>query len=64
MRARTLILLFLAVVLAGSTALLARSWLAAERSKELEAAPMALTSISVIGRSPNQPSIGFFSARR
>src|ERR1051325_3241381 len=42
MRARTLILLFLAVVLAGSTALLARSWLAAERTKELEAAPMAL----------------------
>jgi pilus assembly protein CpaB len=43
MRARTLILLFIAVVLAGGTALLARAWLAAERSKELaEAAPMAL----------------------
>src|SRR5438105_14653305 len=42
MRARTLILLFFAVVLAGGTALLARTWLAAERSKELEAAPMAL----------------------
>jgi pilus assembly protein CpaB len=43
MRARTLILLFFAIVLAGGTALLARSWLAAERSKELaEAAPMAL----------------------
>jgi pilus assembly protein CpaB len=38
-----LILLFFAVVLAGGTALLARAWLAAERSKELaEAAPMAL----------------------
>src|ERR1051325_3656543 len=46
MRARTLILLFLAVVLAGSTALLARSWLAAERTKELEAAPMALPTPS------------------
>jgi pilus assembly protein CpaB len=43
MRARTLISLFFAIVLAGGTALLARAWLAAERSKELaEAAPMAL----------------------
>ena len=43
MRARTLILLFFAIVLAGGTAFLARAWLAAERSKELaEAAPMAL----------------------
>ncbi len=43
MRARTLILLFFAVVLAGGTAFLARAWLASERSKELaEAAPMAL----------------------
>lgn len=43
MRARTLILLFVAVLLAGGTAFLARAWLAAERSKELaEAAPMAL----------------------
>jgi len=43
MRARTLILLFFAIILAGGTALLARAWLAAERSKELaEAAPMAL----------------------
>jgi pilus assembly protein CpaB len=45
MRARTLILLFFAIVLAGGTALLARAWLAAERSKELaEAAPMALAA--------------------
>src|SRR4029078_3151859 len=43
MRARTLILLFVAILLAGGTAFLARAWLAAERSKELaEAAPMAL----------------------
>ena len=43
MRARTLILLFVAVLLAVGTAYLARTWLAAERSKELaEAAPMAL----------------------
>jgi pilus assembly protein CpaB len=43
MRARTLILLFLAIVLAGGTAFLARAWLASERSKELAvAAPMAL----------------------
>jgi pilus assembly protein CpaB len=38
-----LVLLFLAVVLAGGTAFLARTWLAAERSKEIaEASPMAL----------------------
>ena len=43
MRARTLLLLFLAVLLAGGTALLARTWLAAERSKELaEATPLTL----------------------
>src|SRR5207244_2526087 len=37
----------LAVMLAGGTALLARSWLAAERSKEIaEAAPMALQTPS------------------
>ena len=45
MRARTLISLFFAIVLAGGTAFLARAWLAAERSKELaEAAPMALAT--------------------
>jgi pilus assembly protein CpaB len=42
MRARTLLLLGLAIVLAISTAMLARSWLAAQRSREMaEAAPMA-----------------------
>ncbi|HEY8872131.1 MAG TPA: Flp pilus assembly protein CpaB, partial [Stellaceae bacterium] len=45
MRARTLISLFFAIVLAGGTAFLARAWLASERSKELaEAAPMALAT--------------------
>lgn len=43
MRARTLVLLLLAVVLAGGTAFLARAWLAAQRQAEMaEAAPMAL----------------------
>jgi pilus assembly protein CpaB len=43
MRARTLILVLLAVVLAGGTAFLARAWLAAQRSADLaEAAPLAL----------------------
>ena len=41
MRARTVLLLFLAIVLAGSTAMLARSWLNAQRNKEIaEAAPL------------------------
>src|SRR6185437_14018697 len=45
MRARTLILLLLAVVLAGGTALLARAWLAAQRTQATaEAAPVALPS--------------------
>jgi pilus assembly protein CpaB len=43
MRARTLILLFLAVLLAGGTAVLARAWLSAQHSKDVaDAAPMAL----------------------
>jgi pilus assembly protein CpaB len=43
MRARTLILVVLALVLAGGTAILARAWLAAQRSAaEAEAAPLAL----------------------
>jgi pilus assembly protein CpaB len=43
MRARTLLLLLLAVLLAGGTAVLARAWLSAQHSKELaDAAPMAL----------------------
>ncbi|HEY1798457.1 MAG TPA: Flp pilus assembly protein CpaB [Stellaceae bacterium] len=43
MRARTLILVLLAVVLAGGTALLARAWLAAQRTQATaEAAPVSL----------------------
>jgi pilus assembly protein CpaB len=43
MRARTLILLFVAIILAGGTALLARSYLATERIKTIEEAkPLAL----------------------
>ena len=43
MRARTLILVLLAVVLAGGTAFLARSWLASQRAQEIaEAAPVAV----------------------
>src|SRR5579884_2337662 len=43
MRAKPLILLLFAVLLAGGTAFLARSWLAAQRTKEIEeAAPLAL----------------------
>jgi pilus assembly protein CpaB len=41
MRARTLLLLLFAIVLAGSTAMLARSWLNAQRVREIaEAAPL------------------------
>jgi pilus assembly protein CpaB len=41
MRARTLILLFFAFVIAGGTAMLAQSWLAAQRARETaEAAPL------------------------
>jgi pilus assembly protein CpaB len=43
MRARTLILLLVAVVLAGGTAMLARAWLSAQRTQATaEAAPVAL----------------------
>jgi len=43
MRSRTLVLIILAVILAGGIALLARSWLAAERNTAiLEATPVAL----------------------
>src|SRR5260370_18734559 len=43
MRARTLILLLPAVMLAGGTALLARGWLASQKTEaELKAAPLAL----------------------
>lgn len=41
MRARTLLLLLFALILAGGTAMLARSWLAAQRSQEIaERAPL------------------------
>jgi pilus assembly protein CpaB len=52
MRARTLILLLVAVMLAGGTGMLVRSWLAQRRSVEAEAAPMpppAQKSILVAG---------------
>jgi pilus assembly protein CpaB len=42
MRARTLLLVLLAVMLAGGTAILARAWLAAQRTADLEASPLAL----------------------
>ena len=43
MRGRTLILLLLAVLLAGGTAVLAQKWLSAQRSRDVaDAAPMAL----------------------
>src|SRR5437867_3994142 len=47
MRARTLILLLIAVMLAGGTMLLARSWLASQKTEaELKAAPVALPAPS------------------
>jgi pilus assembly protein CpaB len=42
MRARSLILILFAVLLAGGTAILARSWLAAQKAQHAEAAPLAL----------------------
>src|SRR5216683_2176540 len=43
MRLRTILLLFVAIGLAGGTAVLARSWLAAQRAAEIaEASPLAL----------------------
>jgi pilus assembly protein CpaB len=51
MRSRTLILIILAVVLAGGTALLARSWLASERNREIASAspvPVPTPSKSVL----------------
>src|ERR1700753_2510462 len=40
MRVRTLILFLVAILLAGGTAMLVRSWLAQQRTVEAEAAPM------------------------
>jgi pilus assembly protein CpaB len=43
MRLRSVLLMFVAIALAGGTAMLARSWLAAQRSAEVaEAAPLSL----------------------
>src|SRR5262249_59300680 len=42
MRARTVILFLVALVLAGGTAMLVRSWLAQQRAVEAEAAPLAV----------------------
>jgi pilus assembly protein CpaB len=41
MRARTLILFLVALILAGGTAMLVRTWLAHQRAVEAEAAPLA-----------------------
>ena len=40
MRARTVILFLVAILLAGGTAMLVRSWLAQQRTVEARAAPM------------------------
>jgi pilus assembly protein CpaB len=42
MRARTLILLIVALILAGGTTMMARVWLASQRSAPAEASPLAL----------------------
>ncbi|MBV9374661.1 MAG: hypothetical protein JO320_06350, partial [Alphaproteobacteria bacterium] len=42
MRARTLILLLVAILLAGGTGMLVRSWLAQQHTVQAEAAPMPL----------------------
>jgi pilus assembly protein CpaB len=57
MRARTLILLVVALVLAGGTAMMARVWLASQRAATAEAAPLAVPTPSksvLIARSPIQ----------
>jgi pilus assembly protein CpaB len=57
MRARTLILLIVAVVLAGGTTMMARVWLASQRAVPQEAAPIAVPTPSksvLIARSPIQ----------
>jgi pilus assembly protein CpaB len=42
MRARTLILLFVALILAGGTTMMARVWLASQRAAPAEASPIAM----------------------
>ena len=46
MRARTLILLIVALVLAGGTTMMARVWLASQRAVKQEAAPIAVPTPS------------------
>jgi pilus assembly protein CpaB len=55
MRARTLILLVVALVLAGGTTMMARVWLASQRGAKQEAAPIAVPTPAksvLIARSP------------
>ncbi|HTW50932.1 MAG TPA: Flp pilus assembly protein CpaB [Stellaceae bacterium] len=55
MRARTLILLVVALVLAGGTTMMARVWLASQRAAKQEAAPIAVPTPAksvLIARSP------------
>src|ERR1700735_1504208 len=57
MRARTLILLVVALVLAGGTTMMARAWLASQRAATAEAAPIAVPTPSksvLIARAPIQ----------
>jgi pilus assembly protein CpaB len=46
MRARTIILLLVALVLAGGTTMMARAWLASQRAVKAEAAPIAVPTPS------------------
>jgi pilus assembly protein CpaB len=46
MRARTLILLIVALVLAGGTTMMARVWLASQKAQQTEAAPIAVPTPS------------------
>src|SRR5277367_2281635 len=57
MRARTLILLVVALVLAGGTTMMARMWLTSQRTATTEAAPLAVPTPAksvLIARSPIQ----------
>ena len=57
MRARTLILLVVALILAGGTTMMARMWLASQRTVKQEAAPIAVPTLGksvLIAKSPIQ----------
>jgi pilus assembly protein CpaB len=57
MRARTVILLVVALVLAGGTTMIARMWLTSQRTAATEAAPLAVPTPAksvLIARSPIQ----------